>query len=317
MVVAAGSTVASDGHTKLALTPVGQSGSYFDLTMRPGETRRLEVDIANDGDAALVARTYAADVYTIINGGFGGRLRDEPQTGTTRWLTYPTDVLEVSAGMRTRRSFTVAVPEDAGPGEYITGLVLENDEPIRGDGGVAVNQIVRQAVAVVVTVAGQRSPALAIGEATHTILAGNSVVAVAVDNTGNVRLKPIVRFTLFDAAGAQVSQATVRMDTFYAHTATFVEVQLAALLRPGTYTVGLTLDDDIQGARAEESAIVLVVAADAEAVEVEGVTPAPIEVLQTGREGQIPLAVWAVVLLAGLVFAAAGLKLVVRRVRTA
>ena len=316
LVVAPGSTLAADGHIKLALTPVGQSESYFDLTMRPGETRNLEVDIGNVGDDALVARTYAADVYTIINGGFGGRLRDESRTGTTRWLSYPTDVLEVSAGMWTRRSFSVSVPEDTEPGEYITSLVLENDEPIRGDGEVAVNQIVRQAVAVVVTVPGQRSPALAIGEATHRILAGNSIVAVAVENSGNVRLKPMVTFALFDAAGAQVSQTSVPMDTFYAHTSTFVEVQLAALLLPGTYTVALTLDDAILGARADESAIVLVVAADAEAIEVDGVTPGLIEVVQDSRDGQLPLAVWAAVLVASLLFAA-GLTLVLRRVRSA
>jgi hypothetical protein len=213
-IVAPSAALAGNGQIKLALTPVGQPGSFFDLTMRPGETRRLEVDIANDGEAAIAGRTYSTDVYTIINGGFGGRLRDEPQTRATKWLDYPTEVLDILVGERVRRSFTVAVPADAGPGEYITSLVLENDEPITDDGAVALNQIVRQAVAVVVTIPGQRSPALVIGEATHKTVAGRSVVAIAVENPGNVRLKPIVAFTLFDAAGDRVSQADVQMDTF-------------------------------------------------------------------------------------------------------
>ena len=174
---APGAALAASDQIKLALTPVGQRGSFFDLTMRPGETQRLEVDIANAGGAELAARTYAADVYTIVNGGFGARLRDEPQTGTTRWLDYRTDVLDLPAGKSTRRSFVVAVPADARPGEFITSLVLENNEPIRGDGTVALDQIVRQAVAVVITVPGHRSPALLIGGATHKVVAGTSIVA--------------------------------------------------------------------------------------------------------------------------------------------
>src|SRR6476620_7648285 len=77
---------AQGNQIRLALLPVGQAGSFFDLTMRQGEHRSVAVDIANNGEAPLLARTYAADVYTIINGGFGARLRDEAQSGATTWL---------------------------------------------------------------------------------------------------------------------------------------------------------------------------------------------------------------------------------------
>lgn len=170
---------AQDGQVELALRPVDQPGQFFDLTMRAGETRNLEVELANVGSAPIAARTYAADVYTIINGGFGARLRDEPQTGTTLWLDYSTDVLQLPAGQGIRRTFTITVPAAAEPGEYITSLVLENDEPIRGSGDVAIDQVVRQATAVVITVPGPRTPALVIGAASHKVVAEKSVVAVA------------------------------------------------------------------------------------------------------------------------------------------
>ncbi|MEA2610150.1 MAG: hypothetical protein QOJ75_2393, partial [Chloroflexota bacterium] len=163
-----GAALAEGTQIKLSLLAVDQPKAYFDLTMRPGETRSLDVEIANDGQAPIVARTYAADVYTIVNGGFGGRLHGEPQTGTTRWLDYPSAVLQLSIGKSVRQAFTVAVPAGTGPGEYITSVVLENDQPIVGGGQVALNQVVRQAVGVVVTVPGLRSPALAIGGASHS-----------------------------------------------------------------------------------------------------------------------------------------------------
>ncbi|HUS22473.1 MAG TPA: DUF916 domain-containing protein [Aeromicrobium sp.] len=255
--VMAGAVFAQDGGVHLALKPVNTAGEFFDLTMTPGETRTLEVELTNAGDVAIAARTYAADVYTIINGGFGARLRDEAPTGTTTWLDYPAGVLTLAPGERIRRSFTLTVPEDAETGEYITSLVLENDEALRGEGEVALDQIVRQATAVVITVPGLRAPALEIGAASHTVVVHKSVVAVAVANIGNVKLKPVADFVLFDAAGAEVSRATIPMDSFYARSSTLVEVPLAALLNPGVYRIHLTLE--AEGARAEDPTIPLII----------------------------------------------------------
>jgi hypothetical protein len=298
-----GATLAGNGQIKLALLPIGQAGSFFDLTMTPGASRSLEVRIANDGPAALAARTYAADVYTIINGGFGARLRDTAATGMTTWLDYHSEVVVLPAGKAIRRAFTVTVPANAGPGEYITSLVLENDTPIVNGGAVMLDQIVRQAVAVVVTVPGARAPRLAIGPATHKVVAGTSVVSIAVENTGNVRLKPTVGFTLFDAAGRTISKATVRMDTFCAHTETFVEMALATLLAPGSYTVRLTLQDASEGARAESDRITLIVEAPPESAGGDGTVPGFIEVIQNSGAGQMSLAIRSVAILAGLALA--------------
>jgi hypothetical protein len=279
---------------------VGQAGSFFDLTMSPGEQRSLAVDIANNGETPLLARTYAADVYTIINGGFGARLRDEARSGTTAWLEYPTDLLQLSVGSGIRRSFSVTVPADAVPGEYITSLVLENEEPFLQPGALTLNQVVRQAVAVVITVPGKRSPSLLIGAASHKVVAGVSVVAVAVQNTGNIRLKPLVTFALSDVAGTLVAQATVPMDAFYAETATFVEVPLAVLLPGGTYTVKLTAEDSVQGLPVIERTIPLSVEATPESPNVGGVGRGGTLIFS---EGGMPLAGWVAIVLAGLLLA--------------
>ena len=302
--VAPGAALAQAGEGRLALRSVGQAGSFFDLSMRPGETRTLRVEIANTGDASLAARTYAADVYTIVNGGFGGRLRGEPRTGTTRWLEYATAVLQLPAGQSVRRSFAVTVPADAGPGEYITSIVLENDQAIRTEGSVVLDQVIRQAIAVVVTVPGPRSPGLAIGTASHKVVAGRSVVSVAVENTGNVRLKPDVDLTLFDASGAEVSHASVQMDTFYARTDTFVEVPLASLLLPGTYTVRLGLVDPDSTVRADAGSLTFAVDAPVESAGPAGAVPGLTAVNQAPGDGRIslpvgPLEVAAAVSLAG------------------
>jgi len=299
----------SADEVKLIFLPVGQPGPYFDVTMRPGEKRAFEVSVGDAAAAPIAIRTYAADVYTIINGGFGGRLRDEARSGMTTWLDYPSATMELRAGEAVQRPFTVTVPLDAGPGEYIASLVLENEEPIHTDGTVSINQFVRQAVAVVVTVPGERLPRLTIGAASHQVVAGRSIASIAVANPGNVRLKPAVGFTLFDASGATISQTRLQMDTFYARTSTVVEVPLAALLLPGAYTIRLSLDDSNEGAAADAEAIPLMVVALAAASTAEGGTPDLAAVDQgAGRELKDPplglVALVGLLVVAGIILGA-------------
>jgi hypothetical protein len=107
------------------------------------------------------------------------------------------------------------------------------------------------------------------------------------------------------------------MDSFYARTDTRIEIPLASLLLPGTYTIRLTLDDSAEGARAYEAAIPLIVVAVAVSAPAEGATPELTAVGQgSGPTGAILL--WPIASLAGLLAVIAlGLgALVIRRGRT-
>jgi hypothetical protein len=257
LLAAAAPVAAAEHEVKLRITPLGAEGTFFELELEPGERHRLEVELANLGEGDISVRTYAADVYSLINGGFGAELRDEPASGTTLWLDYQTEVFDLPAGEGLERSFSVSVPRDAGPGQYVTSIVLENDQPLRGSGPVALDQVIRQAVAVALTVPGPQAPALQVGSARHSIVAERSTVAVEVRNPGNVHLKPKGTISLRDAAGTIVSQAPVAMDSVYAGTDTLVEVPLAELLGPGDYSVDLELEDDATGARASGAGLPL------------------------------------------------------------
>lgn len=228
---------------QLSLKPVGQPGSYFDLTMTAGQSEQLQVDLGNHGPASIAARTYAADAYSIVNGGFGVKDRDSTPTGTTTWLNYPSQVLHLPAGQASTRTFTLTVPEGTPPGQYITALALENDVPVKGSGTVALNQLVRQAIAVSIRVPGALQPAFTLTTASHKIVAGRSVVDVGIDNTGNANLKPAGDLAIHDASGKTVARAPITMDSLYARTSTRVEATLAGTLQAGTYTADLTLTD--------------------------------------------------------------------------
>ena len=296
---------AAEQPVQLSAKVVDQPGEFFDLTLEPGQTRQLEIALGNHGKTAIAVRTYAADAYTIINGGFGAALRDTAVAGTTTWLDYPAQTLTLEPDRATVQPLSVTVPLGTAPGEYIASVILENDAPVKGSGSVALDQVVRQAVAVAIRVPGALVPGLAIGAASHGVVAGRSVVAVDVTNTGNSRLTPAAKIAVKDSTGVAVSSTTVPMDSFYAGTATKVEITLATTLAPGEYTVDLALDDDGRDAHASGAGLPLSVV---EVVEQAADAPTEVgqqvvDVLQKSS-GQLPL--WAVaaialaLLLAGL-----------------
>jgi hypothetical protein len=107
------------------------------------------------------------------------------------------------------------------------------------------------------------------------------------------------------------------MDTFCAHTDTFVEVPLAALLLPGRYTVHLTVEDAAQGVRVDQAAITFVVEAPTEPAPGTGVVPDLTQVIPSAAGGQVPLAVVVGAIVLALMVGVLVAWLVLRRRRGA
>lgn len=275
---------ALDQAPKLGLTPVDQEGAFFELTLEPGESTRLGVEAANFGAEEVEARTYAADVYSIINGGFGADLHAEPTSGATLWLDYPAQVATLGPEDAIVIDFEVAVPEATPPGEYVAALVIENVEPFRGSGALTVDQVNRSAIAVAIDVPGPRRPELQIGAVGHHAAGAQSVVTFAIDNPGNVHLKPAGDFALFDASGGELSAGPVTMDSVYAGTDTLLEAPLAELLPEGDYCAELRLVDSETGAADEIGCTAFSVAPAASAAPDASTTasrPAPLSLPST------------------------------------
>lgn len=247
--VLAAPVLASEEPPKLGLTTIGDGGQFFDLRLEPGQTRQLRVEVADHGSSELLARTYAADGYSIINGGFAADLFGEQASGTTLWLDYEMEVLTLGSGQGLVIDFSLSVPEATPPGEYITALVAENVEPYSGgdQGGVVIEQVIRTVVAVAIDVPGPRRPALEIGEVGHKEAAGMSFVSVEVGNEGNEHLKPNGEFFLQDVSGTKLASSEVAMDSVYAGTETLLEAPLSEALRPGEYCAELSLADEATG----------------------------------------------------------------------
>lgn len=260
----------------ISIAPVGITGAYFTVPLAPGGSGQITVELANKGDGPAEARTYAADAYTRANGGFAARPADAAAGAVTSWLAYPSDTIRLAGGERVRRTVTVSVPTDAAPGEHVTSLIVEHPpqpgaanastNDTGGGGGITLAQSTRQALPVVIDVAGPHTPKLAIGAAAHVFAGPRSVVSVAVTNPGNVRIHPRGRFVITAPDGREAYAGDVKMDTVFPGDATTIEANLTATLTPGHYPVTVELTDDLGVSAAGNNLFIDVPAPDPEVV---------------------------------------------------
>ncbi len=248
---------------QLGIRPVGTDGSYFSITLNAGESKELTVELANFGKQPIRVRTYAADVYTLMNGGFGVKSATDPVSGATTWLDYASTELNLEPGQRVQRASSVVVPPDTAPGEYLTSLVIENADPVpigNGEGNVQFNQIIRQAIAVAIDVPGPRRARLEILDARYEVLPAYARLLIDIRNSGNVRVRPSGKIFLYKN-GEEIAQYPISLDSVYAGTDTAIEVMLVKALAPGEYTVSVVLQDKKHKLKVKSEPVPLTVAA--------------------------------------------------------
>jgi hypothetical protein len=260
-------TPAPSAAPKFVLKPVDQAGPYFALTLEAGTDESLAVDLGNAGTEPVAARTYAADVYTLVNGGFGVRDEDS-STGTTTWLDYPAETLHLPPRQMIERKFTIHAPEGTAPGQYIAALVLQTAEPIAVSGTEMLRQRIVTSIAVFITVPGPLTPKLEIGQASLNQASERNVLQIEVSNPGNVLLKPAGTVTVTNDAGEAVVTAPIQMRSVYADSATTIEIPIPATVAPGKYAVSVTLADEETGVEASASDLSLDLSASADATPV-------------------------------------------------
>jgi hypothetical protein len=237
----------------ISIAPVGTANSYFIVTMRPGESRQLTVQFTGNGSSAGTAFTYAADVYTVVDGGLGVRLRNQPTTGVTKWVAYQAETVTLARGSTERRTFTVSVPKGASPGEHITSLVVESRIPAATGGQITLNQVVREALPIVIDVPGPTVAGVAIGTASEATVSGRSVVSIGVTNAGNVRIHLSGQLIVTANGHQKVAAVALTMGTVFPGDSTVVEAVLPLVLRPGQYTVSVRLADPALGVSASRT----------------------------------------------------------------
>jgi hypothetical protein len=262
---------AADSGPRFVIRPLdGADGDYFTLEAEAGTTNELTVVLGNADDEMLTLRTYANDTVPMTNGGFSIAEEDAEPTGTATWIDYAAETFQFEPGAGVERTFTVTIPEDAEPGQYIAGLALQTAEPIEVEGTSLFNQIIRKTIAVFIIVPGPEQPEFALGE--PEVLTDGAVdrIVIPVENTGNVLVKPQGELTLTDDTGKTVVTAPIAMGSVYAGTMAPLSVALTTTIPDADYAMSVEVTDEESGASASiDEQMIAITAEDSAASPIE------------------------------------------------
>jgi len=103
-------------------TPAGTPRSYFDLTVRPGQSATDHAVIANQGGKTERLRILVSKGVTAGNSGSAYETQTGHCAGTGCWISGLPRVVTLPAGGRRLLTFRVNVPRRTTPSQYLAGI---------------------------------------------------------------------------------------------------------------------------------------------------------------------------------------------------
>ncbi|WP_169981764.1 DUF916 domain-containing protein [Microbispora sp. H10836] len=187
--VGAAPAAAADGEASWTVTTAsndfGSGRRNYSYTLDPGGRLQDGLVIANRGTTPLHLAMYAADGFTTEQGRLDLRGRDAKPAGVGAWVRTDRPDVTVPPGEWAEVPFTVALPQDAAPGEYMGGIVTSPASAGAADGR-------RLGIRIRLRVGGELKPSLSV-ENLHVgysgtpnpLGKGDATVTYTIRNDGN------------------------------------------------------------------------------------------------------------------------------------
>ncbi|MFF2269394.1 hypothetical protein ACFVTZ_14105 [Cellulosimicrobium cellulans] len=165
-----------------------------ELVLDPGASASEHLAVSNFSDVPVTFSIQAADGYINPKGRFNMLPSDRESTGAGTWIEVQ-DSVEVAPDATVVVPFTVAVPDNATPGDHVAGIAATVKSTGAGEGGTSVGVESRVGFRVSTRVTGEVQPLLAVenvkasyAPSWNPFAAGDMTVSYDVANDGNVRL---------------------------------------------------------------------------------------------------------------------------------
>ena len=227
---------------------VPESFTYFLHTIDPGSALVDEAKVINDGTAPIQLDLYVADARTAINGGTSFANTSVTSSEAASWVTVDANRVSLQPGEQQIVEFTIDVPAETSPGQYIAGLVVQpNADEVKaadGEGTEFGAKVVhRVGIAVVIEVPGPAVVDLSFSDLKiRDVDDEGTTLSYAVVNTGSVMVQGSGTFTITDPDGGEVAAIAFEMDTVLPGDDGLFLLPYDGLLEDGEYQLWATLD---------------------------------------------------------------------------
>lgn len=170
---------------RTASNSYGDDRSSFSYAVDPGGKAEDAMVVANRGKDPLTLVVYAADGFTTGTGQLDLQAQATKPTGIGSFVKPASAGVTVQPGKTASVPFTVTVPQNATPGDYVGGIVTSLTSP---DNTAMVNVDRRLGIRVALRVGGELQPALAIEKPALSWSDGAATLTYTLHNTGNTVL---------------------------------------------------------------------------------------------------------------------------------
>jgi uncharacterized membrane protein len=194
--VGARPAAAADGDVSWAVTTasndLGSGRQNYSYTLNPGGQLTDGLVIANHGTTPLHLAVYAADGFTAKGGQLDLVTKDAKSTRVGAWVQTDRPDVTVRPGESVEVPFTVTLPDNAAPGEYMGGIVTSPAQASEADG---TNMDQRRGIRIRLRVGGELKPGLSVEDlhlrysgTPNPFGKGDATVTYTIHNTGNAIL---------------------------------------------------------------------------------------------------------------------------------
>ncbi|WP_145142345.1 WxL protein peptidoglycan domain-containing protein [Paenibacillus sp. Y412MC10] len=231
---------------------VEQTSGYYRDKVSGGETKKYTFYVENLINKPIDLWIYPADAAPMVNGGKSFTLRGEKNTSVGSWISPSKEqMVRLKPLEKKKYVYTVNVPKELSPGEYVGGIVAEqipeeNKKAVEASKNQAVLLIERiPRLGVQIVMEKQKELAvhdMRIDDFKHSYISdGYSQLTVKLTNTGTILQRPNGVIIVRDANGkgiySQAYDAGVGEKSMYAgKTADMVYNVENQILWPGKYT---------------------------------------------------------------------------------
>lgn len=172
--------------------PDGEPRENYVYAIEPGEEVADAIVVANYDAVPLVLDVYAADAFTTSSGQLDAATRDVTPRGVGAWVLPVADRITVEPGESVEVPFTIAIPENATPGDHAGAILTALTTPQVED-GVSVDR--RLGIRMHVRVGGELAPTVLVDDlrvdyagTLNPFGLGEATISYTVRNVGNTRL---------------------------------------------------------------------------------------------------------------------------------
>jgi P pilus assembly chaperone PapD len=183
----------------------------IELKASPGGTTTQSITVNNTGKDAVRVRSTISDWYLSRDGSPQFVEATDSRYSATSWVRVAPPEIVVAAGTEVIVRFTLAVPADAGPAGYRTGILFEF-APADGPAVPKAREVqVRSRIATLIYAnVGEPPATVELTDLQPRARPGQPAQIVAVlKNSGKRTVRTRGTLTLYDKAGTPVSQTVV------------------------------------------------------------------------------------------------------------